>query len=180
MHRREAFRLLGAIAAVPFLPDSADAATSIARRIHESIQGGARFRTFSPSQQALVSRLADAVIPRTDTPGALDVRVPEFIDHMMTDWASAAERQALLDGLAVIGARAGAAGNAVFAALPVTRQAAILTQLDSELTATSGAGYAWAQVKSLTVVGYFTAEPVQRDVLRTQVIHAAFDGCSPL
>lgn len=171
MDRRDALRLLGAVAAVPFLPDSAEAAATIARRVHTAIQGGARFRTFSASQQALVARLADAIIPRTDTPGAVDVRVPEFIDHMVTDWASAAERQALLEGLAAIEARA---------SVPATRQAELLAQLDAERTAPSGAGYAWAQVKSLTVVGYFTAEPVQRDVLRTRMIHATFDGCAPL
>jgi gluconate 2-dehydrogenase gamma chain len=177
--RREAVRLLGAIVAVPFLPGTAGSAAVHADRVHEAIQGGARFRTFDPAQQELVGRLVDAIIPRTDTPGALDVRVPEFIDHVVTDWASEPERRALLDGLAAIDARARAHGAATFAGLPATRQADLLRTLDAERAATSGAGHAFGHVKSLAVYGYFTAEAVQRDVLKTQMFFAAFDGCAP-
>jgi len=179
MNRRESVRLLGAIAAVPFLPGTAEAASGIAERVHEAIQGGARFRTFDPTQQELVRRLVDAMIPRTDTPGALDVRVPEFIDHVVTDWASEPERRALLDGLADIDARVRAQGAATFTGLGATRQAGLLRMLDGERAATSGAGHAFGQVKSLAVYGYFTAEAVQRDVLKTQVFFTAFDGCAP-
>lgn len=179
MDRREAVRLLGAIAAVPFLPGTAEASAVLAERVHEAIQGAARFRTFDPAQQELVSRLVDAIIPRTDTPGALEVRVPEFIDHVVTDWASETERRALLDGLADIDARARTQGAATFASLGATRQAGLLRALDAERAATSGAGYAFGQVKSLAVYGYFTSEVVHRDVLRSQMFFAAFDGCAP-
>ena len=179
MDRREVVRILGAVAAVPFLPGTAAGVSTIAERVHEAMQGGVRFRTFDPAQQELVGRLVDAILPRTDTPGALDVRVPEFIDHVVTDWASEPERRALLDGLADINARARSLGAATFAGLGATRQAVLLRTLDAERAATSGAGYAFGQVKSLAVYGYFTAEAVQRDVLKTQVFFAAFDGCAP-
>jgi hypothetical protein len=179
MDRREAVRLLGAIAAVPFLPGTSEASAVLAERVHGAIQGGARFRTFDPAQQELVSRLVDAIIPRTETPGALDVRVPEFIDHVVTDWASEPERRALLDGLADIDARARAHGAATFAGLAAARQAGLLRTLDAERAGPSGAGHAFGQVKSLAVYGYFTSEAVQRDVLKTQMFFAAFDGCAP-
>ena len=178
MDRREAVRLLGAFAAVPFLPGSAKDA-SIAERVHEALQGSPSFRTFDPGQQELVARLVDAIIPRTDTPGALDVRVPEFIDHVVTDWASEPERRILLDGLADVDARARSLGAGTFVGLDPTRQAALLRMLDVERAATSGAGHAFGQVKSLAVYGYFTSEAVQRDVLRTRMFFTAFDGCAP-
>jgi gluconate 2-dehydrogenase gamma chain len=178
MDRREAVRLLGAIAAVPFLPGNAEA-VSIADRVHGALQGGASFRTFGPAQQALVTRLVDAIIPRTDTPGALDVRVPEFIDHVVTDWSSESERRVLLDGLADVDARARSLGAATFVGLDPARQADLLRRLDVERAATRGAGHAFGQVKSLAVYGYFTSAAVQRDVLRTQMFFAAFDGCAP-
>ena len=178
MDRREAVRLLGAFAAVPFLPGSADASV-LARRVHGAIQGGARFRTFNAAQQELVSRLVDAILPQTDTPGALAVRVPEFIDHVVTDWASETERRALLDGLADIDARVRALGATTFTGLAPTRQAQLLRTLDAERAATSGAGHAFGQVKSLAVYGYFTSEVVHRDVLKSPMFFAAFDGCAP-
>jgi hypothetical protein len=177
--RREAVRLLGAIAAVPFVPQTAEAATRLAEQVHESLQGGPRFRTFDGSQQALVGRLSDAILPRTDTPGALDVRVPEFIDHVVTEWASDAERRVLLEGLAAIDARARSAGSASFVTLDATSQATLLRALDGERTQATGAGHAFGRIKSLAVYGYFTSEPVQRDVLQVQMFFTAFNGCAP-
>jgi len=37
------------------------------------------------SQRAIVSGVIDVMIPRTDTPGAVDVGVPGFIDLMLRD-----------------------------------------------------------------------------------------------
>lgn len=39
--------------------------------------------------------MVDAMIPRTDTPGAKDAGVPEFIDGLMIDWAGDGARQQL-------------------------------------------------------------------------------------
>jgi hypothetical protein len=129
MDRREAVRLVGAFVAIPFLPGAVGAAAVLAERTHARVQGGAGFRTFNGTQQALVSALCDAIIPRTETPGAIDVRVPEFIDHIVTDWADDAERRVLLAGLADIDRRAAAGGGSAFVMLDATRQAEILARL---------------------------------------------------
>ena len=48
---------------------------------------------------AVVSRIVDIMIPRTDTPGALDVGVPAFIDGMLKDVYSQDARNRFLQGL---------------------------------------------------------------------------------
>ena len=52
------------------------------------------------------------IIPETDTPGATSVKVPEFIDLILTEWASDDERAAFLAGLSDIDARAWPARSA--------------------------------------------------------------------
>ncbi|MDD9894748.1 MAG: gluconate 2-dehydrogenase subunit 3 family protein [Gammaproteobacteria bacterium] len=52
-----------------------------------SSAGGMRF--FSEEELQLLSRISDLIIPRTDTPGALDVNVPGFLDGLMAEWANA-------------------------------------------------------------------------------------------
>ena len=53
----------------------------------------ARGRLFSQREMALVSRISDLLIPRTETPGAIDADVPGFLDGFMVEWANAATRQ---------------------------------------------------------------------------------------
>jgi hypothetical protein len=43
-----------------------------------------KLKVFSPDQQARVADLVDKIIPRTDTPGASDAMVPEFIDRKLS------------------------------------------------------------------------------------------------
>lgn len=50
--------------------------------------GSGSMRFFSADEADLVSRISDLLIPRTDTPGALDVNVPGFIDSLMMEWAN--------------------------------------------------------------------------------------------
>jgi hypothetical protein len=170
MQRREAVRLLSIISTLPFLPRTAEDAAALAEQLHQSAQGGTGFRSLGAEQQVLVGRIADAVIPSTDTPGALDVRVPEFIDHILTDWASSAERALILDGLSEIETRARGLDETAFATL--------LRELDGQRGAARGAGHAFERLKSLTVYGYFTSPVVEQDVLKTQMV---FDGyvCAP-
>jgi hypothetical protein len=41
-------------------------------------------RVFSPDEMKRVATLVDLIIPRTDTPGASDAHVPEFIDRKLS------------------------------------------------------------------------------------------------
>jgi len=43
--------------------------------------------------------MTDLIIPETDTPGAKAARVNEFIDVILTEWATEEERQYFLAGL---------------------------------------------------------------------------------
>ena len=54
-------------------------------RVNPSSADGLEF--YSSDELALVSRVSDLVIPRTETPGALDVNVPGFLDALLAEWA---------------------------------------------------------------------------------------------
>ena len=100
------------------------------------------------------------------------MRVPEFIDHILTDWSSPGERALFLAGLVELEGRAAGLDGAAFLAL--------LRALDSERSASAGAGHAFGRIKSLTVYGYFTSQVVQRDVLKTQMAFATYTPCAPV
>lgn len=86
------------------------------------------FEMLNADQQKTLAALVDQIIPATDTPGASDVGVPQFIDQMLADWYAPDERDAFLAGLTELDQRAGGS----FAGLDDDARAALVTALDRE------------------------------------------------
>jgi hypothetical protein len=179
VNRREVLRILGGAAAVPALaPFPPEARLAIGRALHDRA-AGRPLRTLNPRQHALLSRIADIIIPETDTPGAAAVGVDAFIDQLLTDWYEPADRDRLLAGLEDIDWRSRQVHGVAFGELAASDQALLLESLDGRRGAPGSAEHAVRTLKDLTVYGYFTSEVVMRDVLRHPVIPGRHDGCIP-
>jgi hypothetical protein len=178
MRRREVVRFLGAALALPFIPSGAQAAIQLGEEIHRRL-GDVPFRTLDSAQQKLVTTIAELVIPETDTPGATSVRVPEFIDLILTEWASDEERAAFLAGLTDIDTRAAAMGSPRFVDLSAAKKNELLTALDGARADKAGAGLAFGRLKGLTIYGYFTSKLVDQDILKTQMFFNGYQGNVP-
>lgn len=178
MRRREAVQFLGAALALPFIPRNADKAIKLAEEIHRRL-GDVPFRTLNPDQQKLVTAIAEMIIPETDTPGATSVKVPQFIDLILTEWASDDERNAFLAGLKDIDMQSVAMGSPRFLDLAELKRGEFLTGLDAKRPQKEGAALAFERIKTLTIYGYFTSEPVQANVLKTQMFFNGYDGNVP-
>ena len=177
MLRRDLLRVLGGAGIASVLaPLSPNERLGLGRRLHAAVAAGPGALTaLSPEQAALVAELADLIIPRTDTPGASDVRVVEFIDRILGSWDTGEAREQFLAGLEAIGTQSGAAG---FAALPPEQKVALLTRLDTATTRPDrSAEAAWTRLKGMVVYGYFTSREVQQEVLRTPIIPGHYQGC---
>lgn len=183
MRRRELVRLIGTAVAVPvFSGWSPERLWALGERTHGRTAG---FRgRLDPHQLETVAVMAELILPRSDTPGARDVGVPEFIDLLMTEWYDEDQRARFLSGLAAIDALASAGGAAGFVALAPADQAALVGTLDASLSQTAApapgsAEAAYRTLKSLTVFGYFTSREVQRDLLKVNIWPNRYDGCIP-
>ncbi len=127
MQRREVLRLLAAGAALPVLSPSLLAHLQEAQA---QVGSSYKLRTLSPQQNALVVTMIDLIIPVTDTPGAKAARVNEFIDVILTDWATETERQAFLDGLAKVDKRSNELFGKNFVDASVDQQTTLLRAMD--------------------------------------------------
>lgn len=82
--RREALKIIGAIGTTCAFPFSAD--ELYGQHVHPSpgpqtVYSAPKF--FTPAEYKTVSRLADLIIPATDTPGAVAAGVPAYIDYVV-------------------------------------------------------------------------------------------------
>lgn len=66
---------------------------------------------FVGSETQVISAIADIIIPKTDTSGALDANVPAFIDCVLADVYAAEAQQRFHSGCAEFAAVAGAHGK---------------------------------------------------------------------
>jgi hypothetical protein len=84
----------------------------------------------SASRLDALAAYADALIPATETPGAIGAGVPRAVDAMMRDWASDKTRgefAAVLDGLDAAAKRAGG----LLGSLSPDRRLAVVTAFDA-------------------------------------------------
>ena len=139
---------------------------------------GAAPRYLSPGQFAAVGAVAERILPRTDTPGARDVGVPAFVDLMVGEFIPPAEKTTLLAGLAGLDQTARAAHAKPFADLAAAQQDALLTRIAEESQGKSRTFF--HLIRELTIVGYFTSEPVGKNVLHYDPVPGRYDGCIPL
>ena len=182
MNRRELLAALGgagaALAALP--PERLWAATR-----HLQHQPGRSLGPFSPHEAETVARMAELIIPRTDTPGAIEARVPEFIATIAGEWYAAEDKALFLAGLAEVDTRSRREGNKDFVGLTAEQQTAILAALDAELQASRERKEPtednfFRRFKGLTLYGYYTSEPGMKLELQYAVIPGRYDPCTPM
>jgi hypothetical protein len=178
MQRREALSFLGAAALAPLLaPLSAEQRWTLGEALHDRMAGGTRGRALSRARMALVIALADTILPRTDTPGAVDVGAPEFVDLLLAEWYPDDERRELVTGLDALDARCREAQGASFADLPPAQRTAFLLTVDGHDGPKGSPEAAYQKLKDAIVYGYLTSKPIVPLVRRFPIIPGRFDGC---
>ena len=94
---------------------------------------------------AVVERVVDIMLPRTDTPGALDVGVPAFIDAMLKDAYSPGAREHYLKGMREFDAAANKAHGKSFVKLGREQQQALVQEFQDAAIADERAARTRAQ-----------------------------------
>lgn len=148
-------------------------------------------RFFSDTEARFVSAFVDTILPRTDTPGALDVKVDMFLDKLVAEAYDEAGKQSMHDEIAAFDANCvGLFGN-VFAELSTADRTEVL--MAAEATSPTFNGGVWGtavgqqepvgfyrSMKSMAVWAYRSSEKVGTEVLNYDPVPGAYDGCVPV
>jgi Gluconate 2-dehydrogenase subunit 3 len=190
MDRRDALRLLATGTALRLVPPKLLAVLREARTL---LAAQLPSRKLNSHQDATVSAMAELILPRTDTPGATEVGVSEFVDLMLTEWYDEPDRTCFLNGLAEVDLRTKALFGKNFVEASPDQQADILTWLGEKMTeedamgtrlrerrgSSQRSGSFYSMLRRLTLTAYYTSAAGATDELHFQVIPDSREGCAP-
>lgn len=163
--RRALQQLLGAMAAAAWAPalagvllaqthdghSTAPAAKPGTRKRRPLATGRPSF--FGRGEFRTLGRVVDLILPRTETPGAVDAGVPLYIDIVAGEDPKLGAR--LRRGLAALDA---AARSAVGRQFTAAREADQIRMLEVMLPASAPGNEFFEAVKAMTLVGYYSSE----------------------
>ena len=115
-------------------------------------------RFYSEPEMRLVTRVSDLLIPRTETPGALDVNVPGFLDGLMTEWASADTQREHRASLAQLHVELDRLAGGAFVSTTERQAEAALATFDQEVYSGAREDSGYRNLKSLIAQSYFATE----------------------
>ena len=128
----------------------------------------------SDAQRQLLAELAEVIIPTTDTPGAKAAGVERFIIRVMRDCYALDEQKTFYAGVDKLDADCRSAQGKGFIDLDgAGKQAAVRDTLKSNRPF-------FAQMRELTVTGYFTSEIGATQALAYLPVPGRFEGDIPL
>ena len=147
---------------------------------------------FTDFQAQMVAEIAETICPKTSTPGAKELAVPQFIELMVKDVMSPNDQKVFLEGIQEVDEKSKNQFGKPFLALDKSQKESMLIALDKEspnfpptmwgivLVEKPDPITFFRRIKSLTLTGYFTSEKIGKEVLAYDPIPGKFVPCMPL
>lgn len=148
-----------------FIKGAALSVTALALKVHsmpgsnvlEVLQNG---QYFDKQTLTLLSDIAEIMIPRTHTPGAIDAQVPAVIDGLMNTWASDTTKRWFEKVFDYINKQARAMHHTQYLKLTIEQRSEIIEQLDEQAFSKQAADIseAYRHLKYLVFRVYYTSQ----------------------
>lgn len=146
---------------------------------------------FSEEEARFMASLVDTILPRTDTPGALDVKVDIFMDTVFAKSYDAEGQQKIRSEIAQFNENCKKDYGAVFVDLDQKDKEAVLKAAEANAGKFSGSVWGTAvgpqeaigfyrSIKSMAIWAYTTSEEIGRNVLSYDPVPQEYKGCIPL
>jgi len=176
LNRRNALQGLLAISAAGAL---AACGTKEAEGVTEAVLGDAEFAFikgfFSVKEMALITAIADSIIPTTDTPGAVAAAVPEKIQSLATLWGDDNYRRYWRGGLRNLDSKLSDFADKT----PEEREQA-LGGYDAKVFGGKIEDGFYRDMKSTIATAYYMSEIGATEELAYEPVPGEFKGCVPL
>lgn len=176
MNRRELLKLISAATGTAMIGGTGVIAGCASK------EASAPSYAFSEQDVFLLDEVAETILPRTDTPGAKDAEVGQFMTVFVRDCYTQDEQAIFHSGMAQLDAAANEQYGRGFMDLSAEQRTEFIRTLDAEAKAVAAAGsepHYFTMIKQLTLFGFFTSQVGATQVLRYIAIPGRYDGCMP-
>jgi hypothetical protein len=133
---------------------------------------------YSNAEAETIAALVDTIIPKTDTPGAKELGVHDFLMRMMQDCTKKADQEAFAEGISSLEGFTVAKYGAVFSKTNAENRLAAINEIaagtDTKLKTTLNTA------KRYTIQGYTNSEYFLTNVAKFEFAPARFNGCVDL
>jgi hypothetical protein len=134
----------------------------------------------APTHLDIVTGIADIIIPKTSTSGALDAGVPAFIDSVLADVYPKDAQDRFTLGLGNFAAAAAGSGKPFLEQAPAQRVAFVKHSLETALEGERNPKPFILMARELTLLGFFTSKVGITENMEYVAVPTAFHGCVPL
>ena len=171
MNRRNLLKGMGAIALYASFPGVLAEFVSSCKSKTKTLRAG----FFSDDEFALIEQVIDTLLPKTTTPGALETKVPYFLDLVVKNCLSPADQQLIKKGLKELNEQA----KGKFGSLSKKEKQSLVNKTDASAY-NNDAGKAWFLiVKKLSMIGYFTSQEGMTKALNYVKVPGTYEACIP-
>jgi len=165
MQRRDAIKSLLAISAASALAactgktDSGEAKPAASASLKFASEG----KFLNADEMALVAALAQSIIPKTDTAGAIEAGVPEAIQGLASEWGDDNYRKYTRSGLAAIDKHFKSIGGQAFANQSERQRESLLSRYDADVFSGKVKDDYYRDFKFTVATAYYMSEPGATD-----------------
>lgn len=127
------------------------------------------------SEQAILGDIVGTFIPKTDTLGAKELGVHQFINVMLTDCYPSETQQEFSKIINQVDKASMSRFKKSFTAITTGQRLELLKKLQQtkEIEGLS-------QIKEASIHGYLNSEYVMKNILKYELVPARFNGCFPV
>ena len=169
MNRRYLLKGMGAIALYSSFPTILSEFLSSCKTKDKELRAG----FFSDDEFQLLEGITDDLLPATSTPGALDARVPFFLDLVVKNCLAKEDQQLIKKGLQQMNE------NEKFASLSATEKLNAVKKIDEAAFKDDAAGRWFRVLKKLSLIGYFTSQEGMTKALNYVKVPGDYQACIP-
>jgi Ca2+-binding EF-hand superfamily protein len=141
----------------------------------ESLQNS---RFISPSQDAFLAEIVETIIPKTNTPGAKDLNVHQFVQRMVKDCYDKKAQETFSKGFDLVDTSTKSNFSKMFLECDAKQRLEVLNKMSK--SENSDEKNFVQLVKGLTIQGYLKSEYVMTNIKKYEFAPARYHGCVPV